>query len=152
MSLKEGMFLLKDDRRNIQMETLRRWNLLARKWTIFSWNWQACLCCPWNLTNISFIQSTLSKHNSVKFILMLFAFPDLSLTIDVPFPNFLLKYMHFVPPVNATFPIHLIPFKLIVVTILVEELKLKSYSLCHNIFLGTIFSNTTDLCSSLRAR
>jgi hypothetical protein len=66
---------------------------------------------------------------------------------------------------RATCPAHLIPLALITLTTLGEEYKPCSYSLCSflqppvtsslfgpNIFLSTLFSNTVNLCSSLKVR
>jgi hypothetical protein len=71
-------------------------------------------------------------------------------------------YAPLTSPMRATYPAHLILLALITLTILGEEYKPCSSSLCSflqppvtsslsgpNILLSTLFSNTLNLCSSL---
>jgi hypothetical protein len=74
-------------------------------------------------------------------------------------------YAPLTSPMHATCPAHLILLALITLTILGEEYKPCSFSLCSfiqplvtsslfgpNILLSTLFSNTLNLCSSLNVR
>jgi hypothetical protein len=74
-------------------------------------------------------------------------------------------YAPLTSPMRATFPAYLILLALITLTILGEEYKPCSSSLCsflqppitssllgQNILLSTLFSNTLNLCSSLNVR
>jgi hypothetical protein len=74
-------------------------------------------------------------------------------------------YAPLTSPMHATCPAHLIILALITLTILGEEYKPCSSSLCSllqppvtsslfgpNILLSTLFSNTLNLCSSLNVR
>jgi hypothetical protein len=110
-------------------------------------------------------QSVPSHPMSLKSISILPTFLRLGLRSDVFWFSHRTPICRFLRPIRTTCPAHLILFYLLILIMLGEEYKLRSFSLCSflqpavtsssfgpNILLSALFLNIFSLCSSLNVR